>query len=71
MRDKLRWRDAAGLWQWYTAWPRMGAPLRGLPAVTQTRLQKQLIRLAEPYREGDGLVFPREVVYARALVPPD
>ena len=71
VRDKLHWRNAADLWQWYTAWPRMGAPLRDLPATTQTRLQKQLTRLAEPYREGEGLVFSREVVYARALVPPD
>lgn len=71
VRDKLRWRDAAGLWQWYTAWPHMGATLRDLPAATQVRLQEQLTRLAEPYREGDGLALPREVVYARAMVPPD
>ena len=71
VRDKLRWRNAADLWQWYTAWPHMGAALRGLPATDQARLQEQLTRLAEPYREGDGLVFPREVVYARAMVPPD
>ena len=71
VRDKLRWRDAADLWRWYTAWPHMGATLRDLPAATQDRVQRQLTRLAEPYREGDGLALPREVVYARALVPPD
>ena len=71
VRDPLRWRDAAGLWQWYTAWPHMGATLRDLPAATQDGVRRQLARLAEPYREGDGLALPREVVYARALVPPD
>ena len=71
VRDKLRWRDAADLWQWYTAWPHLGAPLRDLPAAAQDGVQRQLTRLAEPYREGDGLALPREVVYARALVPPD
>ena len=71
VRDKLRWRDAADLWQWYTAWPHLGATLRDLPAATQTRVQQQLTRLSEPYRNGDALVLPREVVYARALVPPD
>ena len=71
VRDKLRWRNAADLWQWYTAWPHMGAVLRDLPATTQARLQEQLTRLAEPYRDQDGLAVPREVVYARAMVPPD
>ncbi len=71
VRDKLRWSTAADLWNWYTAWPHLGAPLRGLPAATRTHVRRQLDHLSEPYREGEGLAIPREVVYARALVPPD
>ncbi|MAG34987.1 MAG: hypothetical protein CL878_01860 [Dehalococcoidia bacterium] len=71
VRDKLHWSDATDLWKWYTAWPHLGATLRDLPAATQTRAQQQLSRLTEPYRDGDALTIPREVVYARAIVPPD
>ena len=71
IRDRLRWESVDDLWQWHLAWPRSGPMLAVLTPEQQASVRRQLDRLVGPYR-GDGeLMIPRELVYARALVPPD
>jgi len=71
VHDKLRWDHADDLWEWYSAWPHLGATLRKLPMNAQDLIRPQLGPLSEQYRDGDDIAIPREIVYVRALVPPD